>query len=51
MTKQTQTVTETRQWGHLGLPVSGSSTSGADAIVHFDSVGRLCGLFERSKAT
>jgi hypothetical protein len=30
---------------------SGSSTAGATAIVHFGSVGRLCGLFERSKAT
>ena len=29
----------------------GSSTAGMDAIVHFGSVGRLCGLFERSKAT
>ena len=28
-----------------------SSTAGMDAIVHFGSVGRLCGLFERSKAT
>ena len=27
------------------------STSGPLAIVHFGSVGRLCGLFERSKAT
>ena len=30
---------------------SGSSTAGTDAIVHFGSVGRLWGLFERSKAT
>jgi hypothetical protein len=29
----------------------GSTTSGTAAIVHFGSVGRLWGLFERSKAT
>ena len=29
----------------------GGSTAGVLAIVHFGSVGRLCGLFERSKAT
>ena len=29
----------------------GSSTASLLAIVHFGSVGRLCGLFERSKAT
>jgi hypothetical protein len=29
----------------------GSSTASVLAIVHFGSVGRLCGLFERSKAT
>jgi hypothetical protein len=29
----------------------GGSTAGSLAIVHFGSVGRLCGLFERSKAT
>ena len=29
----------------------GGSTASAHAIVHFGSVGRLCGLFERSKAT
>ena len=28
-----------------------SSTTGTDAIVHFGGVGRLWGLFERSKAT
>ena len=31
--------------------VRGGSTAGVLAIVHFGSVGRLCGLFERSKAT
>ena len=31
--------------------VGSSSTAGVLAIVHFGSVGRLCGLFERSKAT
>ena len=31
--------------------VPGGSTAGVLAIVHFGSVGRLCGLFERSKAT
>jgi hypothetical protein len=31
--------------------VKGGSTASAHAIVHFGSVGRLCGLFERSKAT
>ena len=30
---------------------AGGSTAGSLAIVHFGSVGRLCGLFERSKAT
>ena len=29
---------------------TGCSTTGANAIVHFGSVGRLQGLFERSKA-
>ena len=29
----------------------GRSTASVLAIVHFGSVGRLCGLFERSKAT
>ena len=33
------------------LLLAGSSTAGVLAIVHFGSVGRLCGLFERSKAT
>ena len=33
------------------LKFAGSSTAGWLAIVHFGSVGRLCGLFERSKAT
>ena len=28
----------------------GGSTAGVIAKVHFGSVGRLCGLFERSKA-
>ena len=31
--------------------VGGGSTAGWLAIVHFGSVGRLWGLFERSKAT
>ena len=31
--------------------ISGGSTAGVLAIVHFGSVGHLCGLFERSKAT
>ena len=31
--------------------LAGRSTASALAIVHFGSVGRLCGLFERSKAT
>ena len=30
---------------------AGGSTAGVIAIVHFGSVGRLWGLFERSKAT
>ena len=29
----------------------GGSTASGTAIVHFGSVGRLCGLFDRSKAT
>ena len=33
------------------VEVEGGSTAGATAIVHFGSVGRLWGLFERSKAT
>ena len=36
---------------HMEIEVRGSSTASADAIVHFGSVGRLCGLSERSKAT
>ena len=30
--------------------LEGCSTTGVDTIVHFGSVGRLQGLFERSKA-
>ena len=33
-----------------GITLAGCSTTGANAIVHFGSVGRLQGLFERSKA-
>ena len=39
-------------WGERTLrALAGSSTASVLAIVHFGSVGRLCGLFERSKAT
>ena len=31
-----------------GFPLLGGSTASGTAIVHFGSVGRLCGLFERS---
>ena len=33
------------------FPPPGSSTASVLAIVHFGSVGRLWGLFERSKVT
>ena len=36
---------------HVMQMHTGRSTASATAIVHFGSVGRLCGLFERSKAT
>ena len=34
----------------IKLNKKGCSTTGVDTIVHFGSVGRLQGLFERSKA-
>ena len=42
--------TRTRGSRHVNA-VGGGSTAGGLAIVHFGSVGRLWGLFERSKAT
>ena len=36
---------------HDFITLLGGSTASGTAIVHFGSVGRLCGLFERSKAT
>ena len=39
------------RWGARTCVLTGSSTAGPLAIVHFGSVGRLWGIFERSKAT